>query len=106
MDRIQGPLQDLLGRLRLTDAMSGWRAVEAWPEVVGERIAARTRATAFRDGVLVVEVSGAAWMNELTYLKRRMIDELNDRLGTGTVRDLRFQPAAGGPGTGDRRPGE
>ena len=52
MDRIGGPLKDLLARLRLSGPMVGWRAVELWPEVVGERVAARTRAVAFREGTL------------------------------------------------------
>jgi predicted nucleic acid-binding Zn ribbon protein len=95
MDRIGGPLQELLARLRLTEPMVGWKAVEVWPEVVGDRVAARARAVAFRDGSLVVEVDSSTWMNELTYLKRRMIVDLNRRLGAEVVRDLRLQPASG-----------
>jgi hypothetical protein len=34
-------------------------------------------------------------MNELTYLKRRMILDLNRRLGAEVVQDLRLQPASG-----------
>ncbi len=95
MDRIGGPLQELLARLRLTGPMVGWQAVEVWPEVVGDRVAARARAVAFRDGTLVVEVDSSTWMNELTYLKRRMILDLNRRLGAEVVQDLRLQPASG-----------
>jgi len=90
MDRIGGPLKNLLDRLRLTGPMKGWEAVELWPKVVGERIAARTRARAFRDGTLTVEVESAAWMNEMTYLKRRLIQDLNQRLGAETVQDIRW----------------
>jgi predicted nucleic acid-binding Zn ribbon protein len=95
VDRIDKPLKDLLDRLGLAAPMEGWAAVSLWGEVVGERVAAHTRAVAFRDGTLVVEVDSASWMNELSYLKRRMAEELNRRLGRDLVLDIRLTPAAG-----------
>lgn len=92
MDRIGGPLRDLLARLRLESPMHGWKAVELWPEVVGERVASRTRAISFREGTLVVEVASAAWMQELGYLKRRLIDDLNRQLGEDAIREVRLIP--------------
>lgn len=100
MERVGGPLKDLLARLRLSRRMEGWRAVELWPRVVGERVASHARAAAFRDGVLVVEVESTAWMNELAYLRTRIARDLNRELGSETVREIRLQPAAAGP---DRR---
>jgi len=96
MRRVGGPLQELLERLRLTGQMRGWEAVELWPEVAGDRIAARTRATEFRDGVLTVSVDNAVWMNELTYLRHRIVEELNRRLGGRIVTEIRLQPARDG----------
>jgi len=95
MDRIDGPLRDLLARLRLSEPLVGWRAVELWEDVVGERVAARARAVAYRDGELVVEVDSATWMTELTYLKPRVIAEINRRLASEAVRDIRLRPAGG-----------
>jgi len=83
--------------------MRGWKAVELWPEVAGERIAARARAVGFRDGVLLVSVDSAAWMNELSYLRHHIVQELNRRLGEGVVTDIRLQPARGAERT---RPGQ
>jgi predicted nucleic acid-binding Zn ribbon protein len=95
MKKIGGPLRDLLDRLRLNEPMAGWQATELWPEVVGERIASRSRAIAFRDGVLIVEVESPTWMSELTYHKRRIIKTLNAKLGgKAVVREIRMQPAA------------
>jgi len=95
MKRIGGPLKDLLDRLRLNESMAGWQATELWPETVGKRIAAQSRAIAFRDGVLIVEVESPTWMSELTYHKRRIIKDLNAKLGgKAVVREIRLQPAA------------
>jgi len=91
--KIGQPLERLLKRLGVAETMHGWRAVELWPEVAGERVADHARAVGFRDGVLVVEVDNPAWMNELTYLQRRFAAELNKRLGEDIVREVRLRPA-------------
>ena len=94
MERIGGPLKDLLNRLRLKEPMAGWEAVDLWTEVVGERVSSRSSAVAFRDGLLIVEVASPAWMSELTYHKRRIIQDLNAKLGgNAVVREIRLQPA-------------
>jgi predicted nucleic acid-binding Zn ribbon protein len=95
MEKITQPLRELLDKLRLSDPMTGWQAVDLWPETVGERIAAHARASAFRDGTLIVEVDSTAWMNELTYLERRIKTQLNRRIGDDVVRAIRLRPAAG-----------
>ena len=93
MHRIEGPLSDLLRALHLRDPMAGWEAVGIWPDVVGERIAAHARATAFRDGVVMVEVDTPSWMNELAYLRRRIVNDMNERLGKTVVTEIRLLPA-------------
>jgi predicted nucleic acid-binding Zn ribbon protein len=93
MDRISGPLKELLGRLRLAEPMRGYRAVEVWAEVVGDRVAAHARAVACRRGTLYVEVANAAWMNELGYLRSRIQRELNEKVGEEVVHTIRLLPA-------------
>ena len=90
--RIGGPLEELLNTLNLRDPIAGWKAVDLWPEVVGPRVAAHARATGFRDGVVYVEVDTAAWMNELAYLRRQIAGDLNARLGSERVSEIRLLP--------------
>jgi predicted nucleic acid-binding Zn ribbon protein len=94
------PLGVVLGRvledLGLKRGVLGWRAVEAWSRTVGPRIARHTRAVAYRDGTLQVEVDGSAWMHELGFLKRELIRKINDALGSDEVRDVRFTILRGG----------
>ena len=97
MERISDPLKNLLSRLRLSRPITGWEAVELWSTTVGERVAAHTRAVAFRDGTLVVEVDTTSWMNELTYLERRIKTQLNERIGSEVIRAIRLRPAGGTP---------
>ena len=89
-------LSGLLHHLGLANGVEGWRAVDVWAEAVGPRIARRTRALGFQDGVLMVEVEGSAWQYELGFLKRRLLKELQRRLGSARVRELRFVQTRGG----------
>ena len=96
MRAIGSVLDGLLRDLHLADGVQGWQAVEAWPAAVGPRIARRTRAVGFRDGILTVEVEGSAWRYELGFLKRRLLLELRRRTGSARVRELHFIHARGG----------
>ncbi len=97
-EAVGGILGRVLHKLGLSREMSGWRAVEAWPELVGPRVARHARAVAFREGTLQVEVEGSAWMQELGYLKRDLVRRINQHLGAEDVRDVRFTlPRRGHP---------
>ena len=93
---ISGVLPALLRELGLEAGIVGWRAVKEWPDAVGPRIARRAHGVSFQDGTLVVEVEGSAWLHELSMLKGDLVRQLNRRLGSTHVRDLRFIHARGG----------
>jgi len=96
MESIARILPGLMRELGLEERAAGWRAVSEWPAVAGERIARRTRAANFRDGVLTIEVEGSAWLHELGFLKRDLVRRANEHLGAQRVREVRFVLARGG----------
>lgn len=96
MESLKSALQRALGQRGLESELKGWDAVTEWTRVVGPRIAARSRAVAFQQGTLVVEVDGSAWMQELNVLKRQLIRTLNRELGSATVREVRYVVPRGG----------
>jgi predicted nucleic acid-binding Zn ribbon protein len=59
-----------------------------WESAVGPQIAGRARPVSFRDGTLTVAVSSAPWMQQLTFLKKGITEQLNARLGEEVVRDI------------------
>ena len=95
-EAVGGVLGRVLENLGLSREMTGWQAVEAWPKLVGPRVARHTHAVAFRDGTLYVEVEGSAWMHELGFLKRDLIREINRQLGSERIRDVRLVMPRGG----------
>ena len=89
-EAVGGVLGRVLDNLGLSREMTGWQAVEAWPRLVGPRVARHARAVAFRHGTLHVEVEGSAWMQELTFLKPDLARRINQHLGSELVRDVRL----------------
>jgi len=59
-----------------------------WETAVGAQIATQAKPAGFRDGVLTVAVASAPWMQQLSYLKKKIITELNKRLGEELVKDI------------------
>lgn len=67
-------------------------AVLAWPVVCGKEVAARTRAVAFDQGSLTVEVPDSAWRAQLAAFIPRYISGFAELLGP-VVREVRFKAA-------------
>ncbi len=66
------------------------RAVEIWPEVVGDAIAAVTKAISIKNGILTIEVVNPSWRQELSYLAPDILSKVNRTLGNSLVKKLRF----------------
>ena len=98
LEKLGPSLQRFLEEAGLTKPLIGWKALSLWPEIVGEKVASRSRAVTFQAGRLVVEVDAPSWVNHLSFLRRDVIARLNARLGAGTVQEIQFIAARGGRG--------
>ena len=76
---------------RTPEQIEQLRIWDIWQEVVGPQIADKTRPEALRNGVLAVTVASSVWMQELTFMKQKILDRLQQKLASGTVRDIRFK---------------
>jgi hypothetical protein len=61
----------------------------AWPVACGSRVAERTRATSFSEGILRVEVADRGWREELTSLAPSYLAAIN-RYSAVQVRRIEF----------------
>lgn len=92
-ERDPQPMGDLL---RTLVAGRGWgerlmigRLRDAWPEVVGEHVAARSEPLKLQRGVLTVRADGGAWATELTLLSGSIAERAQGFLGGGAVREVK-----------------
>jgi len=84
--RVDAVLETCLDRILGTPGASAiWRV---WSDAVGAAIARRAEPVRLRGRTLVVAVSSAPWMQELTLLKRNVVAALNERLPRPLVDDL------------------
>jgi len=83
-------MSEMLQNYGIAQRVQEFQALNLWPEVAGQKIAAVTKARDVRDGRLYVEVSNSAWRNELYYLKAQIIEELNKKVGTKIIHDILF----------------
>jgi hypothetical protein len=69
-------------------------AILAWPAVCGKEVAARTRALAFSEGSLTVEVPDAIWRAQLAAFIPQYVSGFAELIGT-VVREVKFKVAVG-----------
>lgn len=79
---------------------------EMWPELVGSEAGQRSTPVGLRGEVLIVEAQGM-WAQELSVQRARIAAEINRRLGTRAVGEIRVRQVVevAARGTGPRRAG-
>jgi len=89
------PMRDVLSQLL---AKRGYAQVQtaatcdaAWREAVGQKLAADTRAGNVRRGVLEVLVRNSVSVQELGFLKTKIVKMLSKLIPEQQVKDLRFR---------------
>ncbi len=75
--RHAGAALDGIVMTTLQRSPSAERPFLAWPLVCGSRVATRTRATSFANGLLKIEVPDTSWRNELQILAPRYVAAMN-----------------------------
>jgi predicted nucleic acid-binding Zn ribbon protein len=78
--RLADVLEGVLARHGLRDEVKQMGVVEAWPELVGEHVAAATHAKVVMGGALIVEVRTSAWLMELDMMKAEFLQRVNEHL--------------------------
>lgn len=63
----------------------------AWPQVVGEKVAAMTTAEKLDRGILHVRVSSPVWRYELRLREREILQMIEKQFGPGHVRDIQWK---------------
>jgi hypothetical protein len=67
------------------------RLREAFAEVIGEQLAPMCEAVSLDRGTLLIATAHSALAHQLQLDSVRLIESLNDRLGTALVKRLRFR---------------
>jgi predicted nucleic acid-binding Zn ribbon protein len=88
---VNAVLERVLGSLNLGLKVKQYRIWDVWNSVVGEAIARQAQPQQIRAMVLWVTVSNSTWMQQLEFMKRQIIERINERIGETVIRDIRFR---------------
>ena len=64
---------------------------EVWSKEVGEKISNHTVPERLVKCKLYVKVDNNVWMNQLTFLKKDIINKLNKAIGEDLIKDIYFK---------------
>lgn len=80
--------QFLKNDAKLSKGIAEGRAVQAWSEVVGQRIAQEVTDVHIREGALHVTIVSSVVRSEVMMNRRRIINSLNKKVGTQVVHSI------------------
>lgn len=96
-----GPLVGgVLSALGISDKVERARAAAEWDEIAGPHIASVTRRVRVRGRTLWVEVKSAAWVAELSMMRKSLLDRLNAGKTRGKIEKIVFVQYGGDAGEG------
>ncbi len=87
---VKSALRDL-GMERVIQRHAIW---SSWEEIVGREVAAHTRPDFFSGPCLFIKVDHSGWMHQLHFLTDQILSNLNRKLGSQAVSELRFRLSA------------
>jgi predicted nucleic acid-binding Zn ribbon protein len=88
---VSGVLDQVLRQYGLEGKFREYRVMEQWPEVVGETLARHTVPEGIRYRKLILRVDSSAWMQQLTFFKKDILDKVNAALGENAVSDIQMK---------------
>jgi len=83
-------LKELMDTYKLNVKMNEVRLYEAWDKILGPTIANHTVSKQLIEGRFIIRLDSAALRNELAFSKSKLIQSLNDELGTEMVKEIMF----------------
>jgi len=84
-------LQTALGNQFQESDLKLTKLWDIWEEIVGQTIAQNAKVSAFKEKLLIVEVSDSTWLYQLQFLKEDMKQKINQALGKDAIEEIKFK---------------
>jgi hypothetical protein len=91
LKRVSEILEKTIKKMPNSLKIRGQLIIDAWPDVAGELIAAKTEPLFVEMGTLYVRVQDSVWAQHLSLQKISFINKLNRKARTKILKDIRFQ---------------
>lgn len=84
-------VEETVSKLDIAKKMRQYRLWQCWKEIAGPAIYLNARPVRWNRDILVVAVKHASWMQELTYLKAKLIEKIKEKIPEINISDVRFE---------------
>jgi len=84
-------LNSLFHDMKADSGMEHIMPRDIWNKAVGARIAENTHPEFIREGILFVNVASSVWMQELHFLRDKILEKVNNELDSTQIKEIRFK---------------
>ena len=84
-------LSSFLQSINIKSVKQSQTITELWNEIVGESVANVTLSVYYSEGVIWVELSSTAWVNEMMYLREDIVSKYNEKLQKNIIKEVLFK---------------
>ena len=88
---IKDVLDEIMSDSKIRKGMMEHRAVAYWEQVMGKPVARLTTNIYFKYGTLYVSLNSSVVRGELVMMKDKIIVNMNEAIGSNTVRNIVFR---------------
>jgi len=88
--RIGALLKQTLQAAGIAERVDRQTAVAFWAEIVGPKLAEKTKALRVEKDLLKVKVVSATWRNEMVFFKETILKKIAERIGADKIKDIYF----------------
>ena len=88
MQKISQLLDEVVTINGIAEAIGESKVYEIWVEAVGEVIGDRAKLLNVEKGTIFIEVNSASWRQEIDAHKSRIIERINELLGSKIIKDM------------------
>ncbi|WP_408955296.1 DciA family protein [Natroniella sp. ANB-PHB2] len=88
---IKEVLEQTLNQLGIENKIKEKQVLGFWKKINKKEINLHTEAKYINNGVLFVTVDDPTWAHQLLFMKKKLIQKINDKLDINLVKDIRFK---------------
>lgn len=89
-ERIGSIVDAILAERGYLSPVREWGVVSKWPKIVGAKLASVTECSRVENGVLYVRVSSSPWRQEMSFMKRHILENIRKVTPCTTINDIVF----------------
>ena len=88
--RVGSLVETMLARFGLLHNLNGWRIVNRWPDIVGDKIAQVSKAIRYSDNTLLVSVPDDTWRQQLSLEVDAILAKIHESAEGRVVHNIHF----------------